>query len=279
VKVPDTGLPAVGALKTPQQLAFTGFFTPTSYNDPAEGVVSVYPAAMNPAVTLTAFVGNLHVNEGIPQNIYSLDTKDLKQVTTNGPSGKGKIAQLLWPGQSGQETMSNLPGGLTLSVDGVHEFGTFQVKSDPSKDLVLGAAIAIIAGLILSLRIRRRRVWARARVVGTGSRIEIGGLSRSDAEGFAAELGALTAQLRVATQAAAPGPAAPPPARPAADSSTVAAPALDVAPEDAVPVVGEGPAAAPAIHAAGAPPPDDAAGEPAATDTDENTPSSTRREP
>nr|WP_157735584.1 cytochrome c biogenesis protein ResB [Pseudofrankia inefficax] len=229
VKIPDAGLAPVGKLQTPQQLAFMGFFTPTTIDDPAQGLVSIYPAAANPAITLTGYVGNLHVNEGIPQNIYSLDTRDMKQFTSDGPTGNGVISQALWIGHADERTMTNLPGGMSLSVDGVREYAQFQVKSDPTKDLVLVAAIAIILGLIISLRVRRRRVWVRARAAGAGSTVEIGGLSRSDAEGFAAELASLTTQLRAATtvtqdtaaqDSARPNPASPDAARPDGAPST-----------------------------------------------------------
>jgi cytochrome c biogenesis protein len=251
VKIPDAGLAPVGRLQTPQQLAFMGFFTPTTIDDPARGLVSIYPAAANPAITLTGYVGNLHVNEGIPQNIYSLDTRDMKQFTSDGPTGNGVISQALWIGQADERTMTNLPGGLSLSVDGVREYAQFQVKSDPTKDLVLVAAIAIILGLIISLRVRRRRVWVRARAAGAGSKVEIGGLSRSDAEGFAAELASLTTQLRAATTAT--QNTAPDAPRPDATNQNTARP--DVATPDAA-------------RSDGAP-----------STTDENAPSSSRREP
>nr|WP_106410354.1 MULTISPECIES: cytochrome c biogenesis protein ResB [Pseudofrankia] len=268
VKIPDTGLPATGQLRTPQQLAFSGFFTPTTSFDPARGPVSIYPGAVAPGVILTGWVGNLHVNEGIPQNIYALDTRDLKQFSTNGPSGDARIAQLLAPNDPKNRTMTGLPGGLSLEVDGLREFATFETKSDPYKSLVLYAAIAIIAGLVTSLRIRRRRVWVRARpAAGAGSTVEIGGLSRSDAEGFAAELAALTGQIRVATEppglAASPPPAQPSPAQPPqAQPSPVqpsAAPAATSPARDATDTSGQA--------------------EPSAEPDDQNNPSSTRREP
>jgi cytochrome c biogenesis protein len=232
VKIPDTGLPATGPLKTPQQLAFTGMFLPTAVPpaliDPAVGPASIYPAALAPAVYLTGWIGNLHVNEGIPQNIYSLDTSDLKQFTTDGPTGKGDLAQRLAPNDAKNRTMTGLPDGLSLEVDGVREFVTFKTKADPYKDLVLYAAIAIIVGLVASLRVRRRRVWVRARppaAGGTGSTVDIGGLSRSDADGFAAELTALTAQVRTATQPPDPPAASASPPAPAG-TSTPARPAV-----------------------------------------------------
>ncbi|MCK9899479.1 cytochrome C biogenesis protein ResB [Parafrankia colletiae] len=197
VKIPDTGLPPLGELRVPQQLAFSGVFTPTTVLDPGHGYVSVFPAARAPGLTLTGFVGNLHLNEGIPQNVYTVDTRDMTQFTMTGPAGADRIAQVVAPNNPQQRTLTGLPGGLSLEVDGVREFATFQTKSDPFKGLVLVASVVIIAGLIASLRVRRRRVWVRATPLdGGGSTVEIGGLSRSDAQGFAAELTALTRRIR-----------------------------------------------------------------------------------
>jgi cytochrome c biogenesis protein len=203
VKIGDTGLPAAGARREPQQFAFTGVFTPTTRLDPAEGYVSAFPAARAPGLTITGYVGNLHVNEGVPQNLYSLDTRDLRQLTVTGPLGRDRTAQVLAVNNPRQRTLTGLPGGLTLEVAGYREFATFQTKSDPYKGWVLVAAVTVIAGLVVSLRVRRRRVWVRARPAdGGGSAVEIGGLSRSDAEGFAAELASLTAAVRSATTGA-----------------------------------------------------------------------------
>ncbi|MDT3438625.1 cytochrome c biogenesis protein ResB [Pseudofrankia sp. BMG5.37] len=258
VKIPDTGLPPVGPLRSPQQLAFTGFFTPTTIVDPVQGPVSVYPAAVAPGLFLTGWLGNLHVNEGIPQNIYSLDTQDLKQFGTDGPSGKALPAQRLALNDPKNRTMTGLPGGMSLEVDGLREFATFETKSDPYKNLVLYAAIAIIVGLVTSLRVRRRRVWVRARpAAGTGSTVEIGGLSRSDAEGFAAELTALTARVRAATEPPGPPPVATP--SPPAQSPPAQSPAATATTEDATEASGQA--------------------EPSAEPDDQNNPSSTRREP
>ncbi|MCK9925677.1 cytochrome c biogenesis protein ResB [Frankia sp. Mgl5] len=200
VKIPDTGLPPVGERQEPQQLAFSGVFTPTTVLDPGHGYVSTYPAARAPGLTLTGFVGNLHLNEGIPQNVYAVDTRDMTQFPMTGPAGEKRIAQVVALNNPGQRTLTGLPGGLSLEVDGVHEFATFQTKSDPYKGLVLGASVVIILGLVASLRVRRRRVWVRATPLdGGGSTVEVGGLSRSDAQGFAAELAALSEEIRLDT--------------------------------------------------------------------------------
>ncbi len=77
---------------------------------------------------------------------------------------------------------------MTLTVDDVRQFATFQIKSDPYKGLVLVAAVLLLMGLVTSLRVRRRRIWLRA---GRGSDgrtlVEVGGLSRSEGDRFAAE--------------------------------------------------------------------------------------------
>ena len=211
VKIPDTGLPPVGEPAEPQQLAFSGVFTPTTVLDPGQGYVSTFPAAIAPGLTITGFVGNLHLDEGVPQNVYALDVRDMKQLALDGPVGEDRQAQVLALKDPDHRTLTGLPGGYALEVDGLREFATFQTKSDPYKSWVLGAAVAVIAGLVASLRVRRRRVWVRARLgdgAGGGADggageavtvVEFGGLARSDADAFAAEMDSLAAALRTAT--------------------------------------------------------------------------------
>ncbi|ABD09896.1 ResB protein required for cytochrome c biosynthesis [Frankia casuarinae] len=221
VKIPDTGLPALGVRKEPQQLAFSGVFTPTTRLDPTQGYVSAFPAARAPGLTITGFVGNLHLNEGIPQNVYTVDTRDLRQITMTGPAGSERTAQVLALDNPRQRTLTGLPGGMSLEADRVAEFATFQVKSDPFKGEALLFAVLIIVGLIASLRVRRRRVWVRARPAAAGGcTVEIGGLSRSDADGFAVELAQLTTLVREAT-----GPAGTDRSVPTASESSGAEPA------------------------------------------------------
>ncbi len=226
VKIPDTGLPATGSPRQPQQLAFSGVFTPTTHLDPANGYVSIFPAATAPGLTITGFVGNLHIDEGVPQNVYTVDTTDMKQLSLTGPAGANRTAQVLALANPAQRTLTGLPAGMSLEADSVAEFATFQVKADPFKREALLFAVLIIVGLIASLRVRRRRVWVRARpgATGDGSVVEIGGLSRSHGDGFAVELSQLTTLVREATLA--------PEATETADDSTQArgTPAGDATP-------------------------------------------------
>ena len=197
VKVPDA---------LPEQLGFSGFFAPTAAVDPARGVVSTDPAANRPALVLTAYHGDLGLDTGAPQSIWSLKLGGLKQYTD--ASGR-PLSKLLTVGNTW-----TLPDGSTVTFAGVTQYGTFQVTHDPGKRLALVAAVLIVAGLLLSLRVRRRRMWVRAAPDLAGgddtSRrtvVEVGGLARSDAETFAEEFGEITGELRAATAAPAAVPA------------------------------------------------------------------------
>jgi cytochrome c biogenesis protein len=176
VKVPD-GLP--------KQLGLTGFFYPTFEATPF-GPQSSYPAARNPVLALAAWQGDLGLASGVPQSVYDLPVASLKHVAN----------KQLTPGQSWR-----LPNGARVTFAGVHEWATFQVAHDPGKKLVLVAAVFIVAGLLVSLRVRRRRFWLRASPVDgeDGSRrtvVRAAGLTRSDSGGFADEFASLVQRIR-----------------------------------------------------------------------------------
>ena len=115
-----------------------------------------------------------------------LDTSKMTLLkNVKGPDGSNP--PLLDPFSKTADSVTGLPGGLTLTVDGVTNYAVFSVKYDPGKGLVLWAAIAMLLGLIGSLLIRRRRVWKRARTVDDPHEpsargrtvVEIGGLART----------------------------------------------------------------------------------------------------
>ncbi len=94
--------------------------------------------------------------------MYVLDTSKMKLLTNvKGPGGSNP--PLLNPFSKTADSVTGLPGGLTLTVDGIRNYAVFSVKYDPGKGLVLWAAIAMLTGLIGSLLVRRRRMWIRAR--------------------------------------------------------------------------------------------------------------------
>jgi cytochrome c biogenesis protein len=149
--------------------------------DPNSFQGSVFPALLNPRLAgVQVYLGDLGIDAGTPQNVYQLDTSRMKLLKVKGPSGESTPILDLRPGQK-DNSVTGLPGGLVLTVDGVKNYAVFSVKYDPGKGLVLWAAIAMLAGLIGSLLVRRRRVWIRASEAKQPGRtvVEIGGLART----------------------------------------------------------------------------------------------------
>ncbi len=154
VKVPDVGLPPKGERRIPQQLAFRAALIA----DPAGGTAQL----RSPKMELSAFVGDLHLEEGVPQNVYSLDPSGLDPIRTTGAGGQGQLVQTVDVGPGPGGTVSGLPNGMTLTVDGAEDWAVFAIKHDPGKRLVLASAVLLLLGLVLTLTVRRRRIWVRA---------------------------------------------------------------------------------------------------------------------
>jgi cytochrome c biogenesis protein len=67
-----------------------------------------------------------------------------------------------------------------LSFVGWQRWASFQIAHDPGKEPALIASGAALLGLMMSLFIKRRRVWVRARDDEAGTTVEIAGLARTD---------------------------------------------------------------------------------------------------
>jgi cytochrome c biogenesis protein len=196
----DTGTyTSEGVIKVPgarpQQLGFIGVFLPTAV-DQGGRLESAFPAALNPVVSLVSYAGNLGLGSGVPQSVFQLDTAGMHRLAVS--------PRPLRPGQS-----IKLPGGHgTLAFAGYRQWISLAVTYDPGQLPALLCALAAVAGLLLSLFVRRRRVFVRARAADGGRTIvEVGGLARSDASGgFESEFAELTGELR---SSLAPWPGAP----------------------------------------------------------------------
>jgi cytochrome c biogenesis protein len=172
----------------PYQLGLTGFFYPT-YGATPFGPESTFPAANDPVLSLAAWKGDLGLSSGAPQSVYELPTSLTDEKNLVG-------TRELTPGETWK-----LPGGATVTFNGVHQWATFQIAHDPGKRLVLIAAILVIVGLLISLRVRRRRLWVRAVpvVAADGSRrtvVEAAGLARNDTEAFTQEFDSLVQRMK-----------------------------------------------------------------------------------
>lgn len=152
----DSSYASDGVVKAPDarptQLGFEGFFLPTGAIGP-QGPYSAFPDALNPRLFLTAYTGDLGLDDGVPESVFTLDKTELTQVRAQGKP----FAQALRVG----DTMALPNGQGNLTFDGVARFANFQIAHDPGKEVSLLAAIMLLVGLTASLIIRRRRVWIR----------------------------------------------------------------------------------------------------------------------
>jgi cytochrome c biogenesis protein len=186
----DSMFSSHGVVKVPnlggkRQLGLTGFFYPTAAGSPTGGITSAYPAPERPVLSLAAWSGDLGLNTGIPQSVYTLPVAGLKNIG---------VTQLT-PGHTW-----HLKDGATVKFVGIQQWATFQVAHEPGKRTVLVGAVLIIAGLLASLRVRRRRFWLRAVPAADGDPdrrtvVTAAGLARSDADRFADELDTLVSQI------------------------------------------------------------------------------------
>ncbi|MFJ8686262.1 cytochrome c biogenesis protein ResB [Micromonospora wenchangensis] len=189
---PDANVdPATGRRDANQQVAFEGLYLPTA-PDTAPFVSSRFPEERNPAVVLAAYRGNLGLDAGIPGSVYQLDQR---QVTN------GKLKQVgdrkLAPGETW-----TLDDGSKLEFLGTKRYVTLSVRHDPGEELMLGACVVLLVGLMGSLFGRRRRVWFRVTPPDSGSPtggsslVSAGGLPRTEHPGFAEEFASLVAAVR-----------------------------------------------------------------------------------
>ncbi|WP_370189505.1 cytochrome c biogenesis protein ResB [Aeromicrobium sp.] len=180
IKVPDA---------RPEQLGFQGFFLPTAVtNGSEEASVSAFPGAVNPLLGLFVFHGDLGVDDGLPQSVYVLDQDKLEQYK-NADGSNFRVS--LSPGQE-----ADLPDGGTIEFTDLTLFARFQIASTPLVWLPLGGISIGIVGLVLSLAVRPRRTWVRARRVGSRTVVEVAALDRVPRDDLGTSLEDLLAQLR-----------------------------------------------------------------------------------
>ena len=191
----DGNLTSLGVVKIPDgletQLGMVGFFYPSAITLESGALASVYPEPDQPVLTFNVFEGDLGLDEGIPRNVYALDTEDLTQIT-GGDTGTESVVLAL--GESAQ-----LPGGRgSVEFTELRRFISVDVHRDPTQLPVALSAGLIFAGLVVSLFVTRRRVWIRVRK-GSGKApttiVEFAALARGDDPGLAVELEKMVADF------------------------------------------------------------------------------------
>ncbi len=201
----DGSFTSTGVIKAPDgtpQLGVQGLFLPTAAVDDVRGPHSTFPAPDDPALFASAWSGDLGLDSGAPRNVFTLDTEQMTQIGLQG----------LRPGQ----TWTFPDGQGSLELVGYDRWASFTISHDPGKGLALAAAIAAIVGVMLSLFVKRRRIWVRADprgadgpgaagpdgapapgtdTLGAMFRVQVAGLSRSDSADVTDEVAELVAAL------------------------------------------------------------------------------------
>ncbi|HLS76546.1 MAG TPA: cytochrome c biogenesis protein ResB [Nocardia sp.] len=174
------------------QIAIEGLFAPTASLH-GSLLTSVFPRMDDPAVAVDIYRGDTGLDTGRPQSLFALDQELVRQGRLT------KEARVnLRPGESA--TLSN---GAVVTFDGAKEFVNLQVSHDPAQQWVLVSALTMMAGLLVSLLVRRRRIWIRVypaadrpgTVVQRRTVVEMGGLARTDHAGWGDEFDRLRVRL------------------------------------------------------------------------------------
>ncbi|MDL9936087.1 cytochrome c biogenesis protein ResB [Gordonia sp. ABSL1-1] len=182
------------------QIALQGLFAPDGRFH-GSLLTSASATPDNPFVAIDIYRGDTGLDTGKPQNAYSLDRQLIEQNRLR------QVARVnLTVGQT-----HDLGDGVTVRFDGYQRWVSVQVSHDPAQTWVLVSAITMLGGLLVSLLVRRRRIWARlvpvassaaAGAAGTDADkrrtvVEVAGLARTDqagwGEGFDEQVAALLA--------------------------------------------------------------------------------------
>ncbi|WP_062462771.1 cytochrome c biogenesis protein ResB [Demequina soli] len=154
----STGVIKVPDVSTGEQMGFKATLYPSFAEGPF-AVGSVSPNPDNPVIEMLAYTGDLGLDAGVPQNVYTLDETHLSPV--QDADGQPVTLRLAL-GEAVE-----LPDGLgSVSFDALPRYGAFDLRSDPSLPWLLTAAILTLAGLATSLFASRRKVWIVARAEG-----------------------------------------------------------------------------------------------------------------
>ena len=168
------------------QIALQGLLAPTEQLD-GKLLSSAFPAPDNPAVAIDIYKGDTGLDSGRPQSIFTLDRRMIEQ----GRLTRAARVNL----RLGQSTQ--LPDGTVVRFDAVTDFVSLQVSYDPAQIWVLVFASTMMGGLLVSLTIKRRRIWVKIRHADDthDTTVEIGGLARTDNAGWGDEFDRLVSRL------------------------------------------------------------------------------------
>ncbi len=185
------------------QIAIQGLLAPT---EQLEGTLlsSSFPALIAPAVAVDIYSGDTGLDTGRPQSLYSLDPHLIEQHRLT------RVKRVNLRVGDSVRVDQGPAAGTVVRFDGAVPFVNLQVSHDPGQIWVLVFAIAMMAGLVVSLLVRRRRVWVRLTPAPAGTvNVELGGLARTDNSGWGDEFERLVDRLQDGLEAPAAAPVEP----------------------------------------------------------------------
>lgn len=160
LKVPDAN---------PDQLGFVGILLPTAALNDDDELVSEFAELRNPYLVMSAYRGDLGLDDGTPQSVYELDADDMVAISDAAGS---PITLRLAPGETAE-----LPDGLgSVTFEGVQTFIAVDIRHDPTQGFMLVFSVLLMLGLGLSLFVARRRVWVRVQ----DDTVEVAALARGE---------------------------------------------------------------------------------------------------
>jgi cytochrome c biogenesis protein len=168
----DSNLRSIGSIKVPEaspQIGFVSSFVPTYQRDPQAGAVSVYPELLKPRLLFSIWEGDLGLDTGVPQSIYTIDTTSMTRIALDS----------LAPGER-----FDFAGG-SITFEKVEPWINLAIVRDPGKSYSLIGGILALAGLLASLFGFRRRIWIRIR---TDGQVEIAGLAKNNSAALELQL-------------------------------------------------------------------------------------------
>jgi len=185
----DGNLTSICIIKVPdgldEQIGMRGFLYPTTVTLATGALTSNFPDLLNPTLTLEVYTGDLGLDNGTATSAYVINTDSLTQIAGRDADA-ATIA--LTPGDS-----IELPNGLgSVELAAIPRFVSLDVHHDPSQLWVLVFSVLVVAGLLTSLYIPRRRVWVKVAANADGTHtIEYAGLARGEDPGLDAAVVAI----------------------------------------------------------------------------------------
>jgi cytochrome c biogenesis protein len=200
---PPAGAYPDAAERRKHQIAIQGLLAPT---EQLEGALlsSSFPALNAPAVAIDIYSGDTGLDTGRPQSLYTLDPRLIDQHRLT----RAKRVNL----RAGEQVRVDQgpAAGTVVRFDGAVPFVNLQVSHDPGQIWVLVFAITMMAGLVVSLLVRRRRIWVRLIPSAAGTvNVELGGLARTDNSGWGDEFERLVGRLQDGLQTPTAAPSEP----------------------------------------------------------------------